>query len=107
MNGFEAYIPAATTLKRLDPPNSLLKVPQKGGGAARNKTSVTVVSPTEQVLEQAKESLKRNKEEVKNLGGSPSVPVKKVKTSPTDKKSGNKSQKIHNKYGRGKGKGKK
>lgn len=95
MNGFELYIPASTSLKRLEPKNSLLKIPQKGAG----ENSIKIVAPTQQVLEQAKESLKRNKQEVHQQGLSSPKKVKKTGEL-TEKKNKNKSQKIHNKYGK-------
>lgn len=106
MNGFDRYIPHTESLKRLDPTNTILRYPQKGNGST---SSVKIVSPTEQVLDQAKESLKRNKEEIqenksqnspKKLKGNPKVTKKaKALISKSSKKSPQKkAQKIHNRY---------
>lgn len=107
MNGFQPYVPVAGKLKRLQLPTTLVKKNQKGAGI---NSTVKIVSPTEQLVEQAKESLKRNKEENKNLGSSTvitnssSPPPKKKKTGnpakKTTKKTVSKTSKIHSRYGK-------
>lgn len=100
MNGFQPYVPVSTSLKKLNPSSSILRFSQKGSGAA---PSINIVSPTEHVIAQAKENLKRNKAEASTGGGSC---VKKYKSSPElkktapKKKKSNKSQKVHKRYGK-------
>lgn len=109
MNGFQPYVPVPGSLKRLQLPGSLVKKVQKGAGGT--KASVKIVSPTEQLLDQAKESLKRNKKEIITAGGSGAVVTdsltpseKKRKTENPSKKSSkkpvSKTCKIHKRYGK-------
>lgn len=108
MNGFQQYIPASSSLKRLKLPGLLIKNSQKGGGSLG---AVKIVSPSEQIVDQAKASLKRNKEELKQQGGVSVVSkdsseplIKKPKSSsktkgnPSSKAKITKSQKIHKRY---------
>lgn len=110
MNGFQQYIPASSSLKRLKLPGLLIKNSQKGSGRSN---AVKIVSPSEQIVDQAKESLKRNKQEQKQQGGGASVItkgsspsteplIKKAritkKENPRSKGKITKLQKIHKRY---------
>lgn len=134
MNGFVAFLSVDSTLKRLKETASNLKPIHKlnnqsgrgcssgvvgsctnsGGSRAASSpaTTVKVFSPTEQVLEQAKENLKRNREEevIEVPGGIKILSVKKARKSasekpkPKPKSTKRKSSTIHKKYSRKKSK---
>ena len=121
MNGFIAFLPVDSSLNKLKIAAHKLKPIQSGGKGSSSSTSsssssgkgvkkqgqtasttVKLFSPKEQVVEQAKDNLKRNREEavIDAPDGIKILEVKKVAKKVPTKKPGKKSTKLHKKYGK-------
>lgn len=126
MSGFQAFLPVDSSLSKLKIIAHKLKPIQSGGSSSSGSindhhhqlkqgkdATVKLFSPKEQVVEQAKDNLKRNREEavIEAPDGIKIIGVKKTsKTSPSPKKpkaepkpkpkSTRKSTKVHKKYGK-------
>lgn len=96
MDGFQPYLAVSGTLRRLNPKSPILNYSQKGAGP---RPSISIVSPTAQVIAQAKEKLKRNKTEESDFNSTPKKPKKSPSKKSEVKKPVNKSQKVHKRYG--------
>ena len=95
MSGYVPFIAVGNSLRKIQRRKKGVKNNQRGGG------SIQVVSPSQRILDQAKQRLKRNLEEVKSSGpGGISVPKKK-KTQKGTKgltKNTSKATSVHQKY---------
>ena len=119
MNGFQAFLAVSSSLSKLKATANKLKPIQSGGSSSSGSISdhhhkqykgppptVKLFSPKEQVVEQAKDNLKRNKEEavIEAPDGIKIIGVKKDrKSAPASKKpkkTAKKSTKVHKKYGK-------
>lgn len=109
MNGYITLLPVVQSLKKINIQSKHFKNNQSGKG----QTSIQYVSPTKHLIDQAKETLKRNREELKNtpptpgnityseqLGSKPKKPKKSKKPKKPKKSTTSKKDKLHNRYGK-------
>lgn len=95
MSGYVPFIAVVKSLKKIHVRRKGVKNNQSGAGGSH----IQVISPTKQVLNQAKETLKRNIKEAESKGiPSPDTSQPKKKrtyTKKTSTKSSNKSRQAH------------